>query len=238
MGQFRFKKFSVDDSHCAMKIGTDGVLLGAWADVETSRSILDVGCGSGLISLMMAQRNPDAEIVGVEIDEHACGDALANVRRSEWSDRIRVVNMDILDYVEMLESPLTILSNPPFYTEDIHSPDCMRTLARHGAKFGVRELIEFGAGRLSSPADSLAFIAPAGRDEEIEFLLELKRLEVRRHTVVFYKKGKMPFRSLWQVGKTNGNGCSHEISYLCIRNEDNSFSEEYAALTSAFYLDK
>ncbi|MBO5456245.1 MAG: methyltransferase [Muribaculaceae bacterium] len=239
MGQFRFKRFSIDDSRCGMKVGTDGVLLGAWADVEGVKSVIDIGCGSGLISLMMAQRIPDADIVGVEIDGDACMDAMSNVESSPWRERIRIVNCDIADFSEGMESPLLILSNPPFFTEALHSPDSTRSLARHGEEFGVKELVELSAGFMRSESDSLAFIAPAGRDDEIEFMLSLHRLEVRKRTTVYSREGKTPFRSLWQVGKDRGiNGGSIENSYLCIRDKENHLTKEYLNLTSDFYLDK
>lgn len=239
MGMFRFKQFSVDDSRSAMKVGTDGVLLGAWAAVEGVRSILDIGCGCGLISLMMAQRVNDADITGVEIESDACKDAVDNVATSGWSDRIKIVNADIFEFNGEFKAPLLILSNPPFFTEALHSPDSSRSLARHGVVFGVKELVEISSHLMRADSDSLAFIAPAGRDDEIEFLLALNRLEVRRRAVVFSREGKAPFRTLWQVGKENGKAFSKpEISYLCIRDKGNCFTKEYLELTSDFYLDK
>ncbi|MCM1137203.1 MAG: methyltransferase [Duncaniella sp.] len=239
MGKFQFKEFAVDDTNSAMKVGTDGVLLGAWADVRGVRSVLDIGCGSGLIALMMAQRVPDALITGVEIDGCACMDAESNAKISKWADRIRIVNGDIRDFDESFESPLLILSNPPFFTENLHSPDVSRAQARHESEFGIKELIYISSRLMKSAGDSLAFIAPSGRNDEIEFLLALNRLEVIRRFTVFSRDGRNPFRTLWQVGKDGENGVLHpEISYLCIRNKDNVYTEEYINLTSDFYLDK
>lgn len=236
---FRFKQFSIDDSSCAMKVGTDGVLLGAWADIDGAREILDVGCGSGLIALMMAQRAPSAKVTGVEIDPDASADAVCNVSQSPWGSRVVVVNCDIADFDCPLVSPLLIISNPPFFTEKLRSPEASRSLARHGTEFGVGELIEFAAPRLVNPCDSLAFIAPADRDDELEFLLALHRLCVRRRMSVSSREGRPPFRTLWQVVREDVKACFYpEISYLCIRNHENDFTPEYVNLTSDFYLDK
>ncbi len=236
---FQFKQFFIDDSNCAMKVGTDGVLLGAWADVEGAGEILDVGCGSGLIALMMAQRAPFAKVTGVEIDPAASADAVCNVSRSPWGDRVAILNRDIAAFDRPLVSPLLIISNPPFFTEKLHSPEASRSLARHGSEFGVGELIEFAAQRLVNPCDSLAFIAPADRDDELEFLLSLHRLCVRRRMSVCSREGRPPFRTLWQVVREDVKVYFYpEISYLCIRNHDNDFTPEYVNLTSDFYLDK
>ena len=93
---FSFQQFEIDDRHCAMKVGTDAVLLGAWADVEDSQRILDVGCGSGVVTLMAAQRAPHAVVTGVELDEAAAADAAANARRSPFAERVDIVCADIL----------------------------------------------------------------------------------------------------------------------------------------------
>ena len=93
---FSFQQFEIDDRHCAMKVGTDAVLLGAWADVEDSQRILDVGCGSGVVTLMAAQRAPHAVVTGVELDEAAAADAAANAHRSPFAERVDIVCADIL----------------------------------------------------------------------------------------------------------------------------------------------
>ncbi|MDE6860893.1 MAG: methyltransferase [Duncaniella sp.] len=221
-----------------MKVGTDGVLLGAWADVSGVSSVLDVGCGSGLIALMVAQRAKDASVTGVEIDSNACADAFDNILHSPWHERITVMNCDVAEFELQLKSPLLIISNPPFFTEQIHSPDSARSLARHGDEFGVKWLIMFSAQRLKLACDSLAFIAPAERDDEIEFELALNRLRVWRKLSVSSREGRAPFRTLWQVVKDGRDYIYPEISYLCIRNGENELTNEYINLTSEFYLDK
>ena len=135
---FTFKQFHVDDSRCAMKVGTDGVLLGAWADVSQARRILDIGCGSGLLSLMAAQRQPAAHITAIELDAAAVLDAHENIRRSPFSHRISVVQANV---VEWAVNPVQqrkfdcIISNPPYYEEDLLPPS--QPEHRHAIPLGV-----------------------------------------------------------------------------------------------------
>ena len=111
---FQFKRFSIKQDHCAMKVGTDGVLLGAWCDVTDARHILDVGAGSGLVALMVAQRNYRAIIEAVEIDRDSASDADYNFKHSPWSNRLNLKNIDFLDYRPSIKFDL-IVSNPPFF---------------------------------------------------------------------------------------------------------------------------
>ena len=178
MGVFRFKQFSVDDSRSAMKIGTDGVLLGAWANCGGAATVVDVGTGTGLIALMMAQRYADARVLAIDVDNAACEDARANVAASPWTGRVTVIEGDVLGWIpdDSTGRPLCIVSNPPFFTEALRSPDTARALARHGCGLGVESLIEWASGVMTGSDDSLSFIAPAGRDDELHFQLSLRRL--------------------------------------------------------------
>lgn len=236
---FKFKQFEVDDSACAMKVGTDGVLLGCWTDIEEACNIVDAGCGSGLISLMMAQRSDRSRIFAVDIDQSAVRSCQFNVDASPWSSRIEVIQNDITEsFPEAAYSPLLIISNPPFFNESLKSPDGGRALARHGESFGICSLIDLASHRLQGNSDSLAFISPANRRDEIEWLLSCARLMPKHVTTVYSKEGKNALRILWQVipEKFVDGPCMTDT--LCIRNRDNEYSVEYQQLTSPFYLDK
>ncbi len=235
MGRFNFKRFSVSDEHCGMKIGTDAVLLGAWADFSGAATVLDAGCGSGVISLMAAQRTEHAEIIAVDVDENACRDASENFAASPWGGRIRLECADITKSIPAHSGPIVIISNPPFFIEQLRSPDAARSLARHGNGFDVKALIELSAPLLTSANDSLAFIAPAERDDEIDFMLQLHRLAPKRVCTVYSREGKKALRTLWQVGSDRFAG-KHETDSLYIRDAENRFTKEYQALTSEFYL--
>lgn len=233
---FAFKQFDIDDSHCGMKVGTDGVLLGAWTDCNGANTIVDAGSGSGLIALMLAQRNAAARIIGIEIDSDACQDAIRNVGRSKWSDRIEIKCGNVLDIDRAdMASPFLLVSNPPFFKETLRSPEAERSLARHGEGFDPESLIDLAAQLLITEEDSLAFIAPTSRCDEIEFKLAINRLYVRRRTQVFSRTGRPALRMLYQVGK--GKRHSIESQPLVIRDNNNNYTEQYKELTSEFYLD-
>ncbi len=234
---FTFKQFRVSDSRCAMKVGTDGVLLGAWVTGRDYRAVIDAGSGSGLLSLMMAQRFPQAEIIGVDIDANACLDAEENVADSPWKDRIHIRCGDVLDMSrDNLESPLLLISNPPFFNEELHSPIAGRAIARHGEGFDIESLIRLGGKFLRDSEDRLAFIAPSSRSGEIELALALSRLNIYRKAVVYSREGRPSLRTLYQVGKGSVRAIEEEVIY--IRNASNQLSEQYKELTAAFYLDK
>ena len=226
MGVFRFKQFSVDDSGSAMKIGTDGVLLGAWARATGCGTVIDAGAGTGLIALMMAQRYDNICVKGIELDGSACHDARSNVALSPWAGRIEIVHDDVLAW----------RPNPPFFTVQLRSPDSARALARHGGGFCVESLIEWASGIMSGPDDALSFIAPAERDDEIQYLFALHRLAPVRVTDVVSREGRAPVRRLYEVGRDSNisQPCSRDT--LVIRTADGNYSSEYISLTAPFYI--
>lgn len=134
---FQFKQFTVFQEKCGMKVGTDGTLLGAWA--PGGKRILDIGTGTGLIALMMAQRFPDAEVTGVDIDHDAVVQASENVMRSPFSERIRIVEADIKDVDGVFDC---IVSNPPFFEDSLLCPDSQRTKARHTVDLSFESLFQ------------------------------------------------------------------------------------------------
>lgn len=142
-----------------MKVGTDGVLLGAWAPVESSKRILDVGTGTGLISLQLAQRNSDAIITAIEIDEAAAGQAKENVARSPWSNRIEIVCCDFRNYASKEKFDL-IASNPPYFIDALRCPDEQRRLARHTGELNY-ELLFRNSTRMLSEQGGVSIIVPA-----------------------------------------------------------------------------
>lgn len=127
---FQFKQFTVRHDKCAMKVGTDGVLLGAWVPVQNTKRILDVGTGSGLISLQLAQRNPKALITSIEIDPAAAAQAQENIQSSPWNDRMEIICCDFRNYNPEHKFDL-IVSNPPYFVDALKCPDNQRCTARH-----------------------------------------------------------------------------------------------------------
>lgn len=157
MGNFRFKQFEIEQDRCAMKVGTDGVLLGAWA--QGGCRILDIGSGTGLISLMMAQRFPEAEVVGIDMDADACGQARENVMASPFRDRVEIVCCRLQDFggAGVFDA---IVSNPPFFVDSLKNPDSKRTMARHTDSLPFRDLFA-GVKRLLSDKGVFSAIVPA-----------------------------------------------------------------------------
>ena len=179
---FRFKQFFIEDSKCAMKVGTDGVLLGAWA--PTGSRILDVGTGSGLIARMLMQRCPEAEVEGIDIDEAAVEQACENgvkafcARLQEWQGMYDL-----------------IVSNPPYFQNSLKNPDEGRKTARHTDTLSYAELIHHSA-RLLTMHGQLAVILPAEAENEVRQLAAAEDLFLTHVTRVFSKENKKPKRVL------------------------------------------
>lgn len=231
MGVFRFKRFSVDDAHCGMKVGTDSVLLGAWAEVAGAKNILDIGTGSGLLALMAAQRCKDAEIIGIELDADACADAQTNVTNSPWNDRIRIINVDAFTHEPYL-SPDLILCNPPYFISELISPDKKRATARHSTArdshigLSAESAIDL-ASRWLSPTGAIALVTPKDGTENLVFGAEMKHLHLRRKTMVRTRTSKQPTRILWQFSRIDGPLSTEELEIN---------SPEYYEIVKDFYL--
>lgn len=233
---FRFKQFDVRNSQSAMKVNTDGVMLGAWAGVDCEPSeIWDVGCGTGVIGLMLAQRYPSAHVTCVDIDPRAAHEALANVKSSPWRDRMDVMAGDIFDLAETMTRPQMIVSNPPYFSDSayqLRSPERRKAMARHGEGLSFDTLIDMGASRLAD-GGSLCVVAPAELAESIEWSAALSRLSVAERMMVSTKEGKAPRRSLWRLKK----GSVHTlVSYMNIRDARGCYTDEYRRLVKDFYI--
>jgi tRNA1Val (adenine37-N6)-methyltransferase len=231
---FRFKQFTIKQDRCAMKVGTDGMLLGAWAGVGGCQNILDVGTGTGLIALMLAQRNPDADIDAIDIDAGACSQAKENVEGSPFAGRIRVICASFSDYAP--EAALMydlIVSNPPYFARSLKNPDPQRRVARHTDTLPLEELI--GKGReLLSPGGRIALILPVGREDELGALACRKGLNVIRQTAVVPVSGAAAKRVLTELSVLPVASCERDS--LLIEKARGEYSRAYVALTQDFYL--
>ncbi len=156
---FQFRKFLIRQDRCAMKVGTDGVLLGAWA--RGGKRILDIGTGTGLVALMMAQRYPDALVDAVEIDADAAAQARENALASPFADRISIHETAIQQFSpsSLQETFDSIVSNPPFFQQSLKAPDAQRTLARHTDSLSFRDLVK-SAVRLLAPTGEFSVVIP------------------------------------------------------------------------------
>lgn len=219
---FQFKRFTVRQSRSAMKVGTDGTLLGAWA--RGGQRILDIGTGTGLIALMMAQRYPSAYVVGVEIDDESCGQASENVSSSEFSDRISVVCCDIRQI--RLEPFDAIVCNPPFFVDSLECPDSHRTQARHASSLSYKEL--FSAVSVMLVADGVfSAVIPSQCKRAFESEAYLAGFFMHRECAVKTTALKPAKRYLLEFGRK---------SAPLEATEGVIGSEWYDCLTKDFYL--
>ena len=164
---FAFKQCVVNQERAAMKVGTDGVLLGAWADILTDNTILDVGTGTGLIALMVAQRNPEAKITAIEPQEGAWMDAKENFAASPWRDRLRLCRQAMQQFVEQEDGYYDhIVCNPPFFNDSLRCPDYGRSVARHSDTLDFDDLIACSA-RLLRDNGRLSLIIPTDRYNDL-----------------------------------------------------------------------
>ena len=216
-----------------MKVGTDGVLLGAWANVANCTSALDVGTGTGLIALMLAQRNPALQLTALDIDAAAVEQAVENVARTEWSDRIVVKEADFSLYSATQDRFDLIVSNPPYFRNSLKCPDESRTAARHTDSLSFADLIKNAADLLSAKG---RFCVVIPTDAMAEFLAcsSACGLFLSRRMLVCTKPGIAPKRVLLELQKNASLEVTEEL--LVVELARHQYSEEYTALTRDFYL--
>lgn len=231
---FQFKKFTVYHDKCAMKVGTDAVLLGAWADTSFCRNILDIGTGTGIIALMLAQRS-QATVEAIDIDKEACVQATENVAASPYTERIKVVHASCADFAASNQQKRydLIVSNPPYFINSLKCPDNKRTVARHTDTLLLSDLIR-EAQTLLSPSGRIALVLPYERLEEVKALASANHLYICRQTDVIPTPGAAPKRLLVELSTTEENIKNRDT--LTIEEARHQYTPEYIALTKEFYL--
>lgn len=231
---FRFKQFSVEDSNCPMKVGTDSVLLGAWARLENSPCILDIGTGCGLLALMAAQRS-DARITAIDIDPVATESAAANFRISPWAGRLTARCIRLQDFQNEPEAGNFdhIISNPPFFINSLKAPDPDRSNARHNDLLPFEDLA-FASVNLMTPDGRLSMVLPVAEGDVFIEVAAKTGLFLNRKLTVIPKAGKEANRLLLEFTRKQ---MPMESTVLTIRNESGEYTDEYKKLTALFYLD-
>lgn len=233
---FCFKQFTVKDDRCAMKVGTDGVLLGAWTPCRQAKTALDIGTGCGLVALMLAQRNPTLSVTAVEIDPDAAAQAAENVADSPFCGRICVECADILAYAStgLPERFDLIVSNPPFFQETLLPPDAQRAAARHTrAGLNFDTLIKIAATLLRE-GGVFSVIVPTSAAHGFHLLCAENGLSLHRAMAVQTVRRKSPKRSLLHFQK-GPSPISVERETLVLMT-DGERSPAYAELCRDFYL--
>ncbi len=230
---FRCKQFIIEQDRCAMKVGTDGMLLGAWTPIAGAARILDIGTGTGLIALMLAQRIPEAQIDAVEIDPMAAQQARENVAASAFASRIEVRAGAIQAQPTDVRYDL-IVSNPPFFTAGVLPTDAARRQARHAQSLDLDTLLQQTLQRLAHDGRA-CFIFPAEQQPRWEATAHRYGLHPQRRLVVRPTPHKVPHRMLmvWALAPSR----SVADAELVIRaSPSQPYTEAYRALTRAFYL--
>ncbi len=227
---FTFRQFHIEQDKCAMKVGTDGVLLGSWA--KGGKRILDIGTGTGLIALMMAQRFPDANIDAIEIDENAVIQATENVLRSPFAKQIAVKHCSLQTYSETKEKYDSIICNPPYFVDSLKNNDNNRTVARHTDTLPFNELIKC-AYQLLTPNGHFSLVLPVESYRILEPEAILNGFSVIKKVLVKTTPSKQPKRILVELGKVPDEYFS-TTEYL--QDSAGNKSEWYKEITKDFYL--
>lgn len=230
---FSFKEFTVFHDKCAMKVGTDGVLLGAWADVENATNMLDIGTGSGLIALMLAQRSK-AIITAIDIDKNAVIQAKINVENSPWNERIHIISDDLSTFCKTTKQQFDlIVSNPPFFKNSLEAPELARTIARHATTDFHNEII-ISAKKLLTDNGKLCLILPINEGNECIRFAQSSGLFCSKKMLVYPKPNSVAKRMLIEFSKQETVCYESEITIeSAVRH---CYTDEFNALVKDFYL--
>ena len=259
---FTFKQFHIDAAHCGMPVSTDGVLLGAWANINAAQSILDIGCGTGLLSIMCAQRNTKALITGIDIEENAVKAATDNSAQSPWPHRITIKHSSLQDFVTSDQLFSNIICNPPYFNSGEEAQLSQRAVARHTSGLSHITLLN-ACYALLTAGGTASFILPKVEGLSFIALLEIcetdsiNTLTLSRLTLVKTRKDKQPTRLLIEITKSlfadpeiplldtapiigpmaikEGLKFEPHLETITI-NEGSGYSESFIALTKDFYL--
>ncbi len=229
---FQFKQFAVDQQDCPMRINTDGVILGAHAYADSPKHILDIGTGTGVIALMLAQRFEQATVTGVEIDELAAHTALENFKASPFVDRLELVNSDIFLWTPAVKYDL-IVSNPPFYINSLHNPDARRKTAKHTDVTFFEGLLDFVALHLNSTG-KLQIIVPVELKDFLVSMAASKELHLLEELKIRSFDDAEPIRLILSFTKMQGVDFASED--FVIYKDRGQHSEAYRQLLKPFFL--
>jgi tRNA1Val (adenine37-N6)-methyltransferase len=230
---FRFKQFSIRQDRCAMKVGTDGILLGAWATCKQATSVLDIGTGTGILALMIAQRS-EAIIDAIEIDKQSCEQATENIAGSRFKNRITPYCITFQDFLATRPPAYDlIICNPPFFTDSLKTPDHSRNLARHNDQLPFSIILE-GAKFLLKPDGILSMILPFDDASSIISQAKSMGLFCNRKLSVRPKSNKSFHRALVEFSPSALP--LEEKSLIIEMGKRHQYTDDFKELTNDFYL--
>ncbi|MFD0761364.1 tRNA1(Val) (adenine(37)-N6)-methyltransferase [Lutibacter aestuarii] len=231
---FQFKQFTIRQDKTAMKVGTDGVLIGAWTEINQGVfNILDIGAGTGLIALMMAQKSNAEVIDAIELNDDAYEQTVENFEQSNWGDRLFCYHASLQEFAEEIDEKYDlIISNPPFYTSTYKNISEERAMARHSKSLPYYDLLE-GTSKLLAPNGNCAFIIPFENEKEFIDLAAQNKLFPARITRVKGTYNASIKRSLLQFSFHQNE---IEFQELIIEINRHDYTEEYKNLVQDFYL--
>ncbi|MDH5414092.1 MAG: methyltransferase [Flavobacteriaceae bacterium] len=234
MEPFKFKLFTIQQDKCAMKVGTDGVLLGAWVTLHTlPNSILDIGTGTGIIALQLAQRSEARIIDAIEIDHHAFEQAVENFENSSWNDRIFCYHVSLAAFTDEIDQKYDlIVSNPPFYNDEFESNNEARNKARFTSSLSFEDLLD-SVSKLLSRNGTFATIIPYKEEANFIKLAEQYQLKINKICRVKGNKNTEIKRSLLLFSKDHNKV---ELTQLIIEKERHQYTDAYQKLVKDFYL--
>ena len=229
---FNFKKFSIHQNNAAMKIGTDGILIGAWVNVSDKFKALDIGSGTGIISIMLCQRNLNLELDSIEISHSAIMDAKINIKNCNWSNRIKLFHQDLKEFLPDCSYDL-IVSNPPYFKKSLKPSNSERLKARHQNDLKLEDIIKFSKENLTKDG-MLNIIIPYDQKKETKEFAKKNGLTSIRECSVYPKPNKSPHRILIEFSKTENKKIKKE-SLVIEKYGRHNYSEDYKKLTREFY---
>lgn len=230
MSVFQFKHFSINQKDAAMKVGTDAMLLGAFVDTENKSQALDIGTGTGVLSLMLAQKNETLQITAIDIDELSAQEALINFQNSNWTNRLNVHHSDFLLFETENQYDL-IVSNPPYFSTTNQNKDERKAQARHVSSLAIGPFIEKVSALLSTNGH-FWLIIPYNDVDLWQIQLKVNNLHIAKKIDVLGKEGNQAIRSILKIDFLS---CITQTEIFCVRNKENSYSEEYIELTKDFH---
>jgi tRNA1Val (adenine37-N6)-methyltransferase len=229
MSVFQFKHFQIQQKHAALKVGTDSMVLGSLCHWDNPKRLLDIGTGTGVLSLMCAQRFAFQEIIGLEISEQAVLDARINAENNPFQSHISIINQAIQDY-SCAKGFDAIISNPPFFENSQKNPDAHKSLARHTESLSFSELTQV-ISRLLTPDGKAWIIVPFENKENLIALAWKNGLFASDLIEISGKPGKLT-RTVLAFEK---QPLTTKLFSLCIRTETGDYTEEYKVLTKKFH---